>query len=328
MRNPYRDLHSTRKSRFYVEEAVTDDEKLSKRIERQRSRWGDFYGFMFSDDARQLLPFGHGLDDGFTARAEPSDARLDELIRLSLVSGYGTPRTLEDGITRCVEHLGQQLLEADTFFEIDYLTEHLHAASRPVAFRLGWIPLGTVDRYRGNQIQYVPAEWGDTRTRRGIHYVDLEEKQLVSVALPRPQRSKLRRFRKVMLAAEGQQSTPHLMLREGSSAFDQGEFRSLLASAFLTGTSDVGWSARGLFSDEMLDPYIVWRHLQFEGFKIHLRDAALAGINEMLSRAGEVLNFAAQLSFTGLTTLNDIARAQSDLKAGTKPLTELLRIHA
>jgi len=105
MRNPHRDLHSQRRSYFYIREAAEGEPKLIKHVERRRTRWPGFYGYMFGEDARQLLPFGRGLDDGFSARIDPHDDRVQELAQESLITPYGAPNTLEDGVRHCLEHL-------------------------------------------------------------------------------------------------------------------------------------------------------------------------------------------------------------------------------
>jgi hypothetical protein len=60
----------------------------------------------------------------------------------------------------------------------------------------------------------------------------------------------------------------------------------------------VGWAGRGVFDEQMLDPDIIWRHLQFQRLKISIRDPGLTGLNQMLDRAGDVLGFEARLQLT------------------------------
>jgi hypothetical protein len=66
-----------------------------------------------------------------------------------------------------------------------------------------------------------------------------------------------------------------------------------MAQEFLRGTRSVGWAGRGVFDEQMLDPDIIGRHLQFERLKISIRDPGLTGLNQMLDRVGDVLGFEA-----------------------------------
>ena len=75
------------------------------------------------------------------------------------------------------------------------------------------------------------------------------------------------------------------------------------------------------------NPYIIWRHLQFHRLKISIRKAGLAGLNQMLDRAGDVFGFEARLQLTGLVTTIDIDQAEADLESGSRPLIDILRIH-
>jgi len=118
------------------------------------------------------------------------------------------------------------------------------------------------------------------------------------------------------------------MLTPPRSPFNLARFKSQMAQEFLRGTRSVGWAGRGVFDEQMLDPYIVWTHLQFQCLKISIRDAGLAGLNQMLDRAGDVLGFEARLQLTGLVTTIDIDQVEADLESGSGPLIDILRIHA
>jgi hypothetical protein len=298
---------------------------------------------MFSEDLRDLLPFGHGLDDGFSAEIVPPNDEVYEMVLKSLTSMHRPASTLEDGVRHYLEEVTQELLEGQTLFEIDFLSspanvkvdtgaasqaDDAETATPPVAFRIGWIPSGTVVKRRGRYIQYVPSDLGEGHTNRGLHYVNLEEQNLVFVELPRKHRAALRRARTVMQAVDAQQATPQKMLKSPVSGFHHDRFKLQLAQEILRSTRVLGWASRGLYDEHMLDPYTVWRHLQFQRFKVSVRDAGLAGLDQMLDRAGAVLGFKARLQLTGLVTTNDIDQAEADLEAGSRRLTHLLGIHA
>jgi hypothetical protein len=48
----------------------------------------------------------------------------------------------------------------------------------------------------------------------------------------------------------------------------------------------------------------------------------------MLDRAGDVLGFEARLQLTGLVTTIDNDQAEADLESGSRPLIDILGMHA
>ncbi|MEX3654318.1 hypothetical protein ABFW14_03705 [Mycolicibacterium fortuitum] len=305
---------------------------------------------MLIEDGHRILPFGRGLDDGFTAQVLPADVRTEELVLNALVSAHGRVNRLEDGVRNCVEQLSQELIEGKVVFEVEYFYEadtvdddspnsapslttdtgatDDQSRTRPVAFQLGWITPGTLGKKWGRQIQYVPAQFGEKQSARGLHFVELDSANLVTVDLSRRTRRALERARTVLAAAADQDATPYKFVRAADAAFDMDRFKAERAKLVLRGTKDVGWGGRGLFDEHMLDPYQIWRHLRFERFKVEVRDAALGGINEMLRCAGARMGFEAKLDLQGLITGDDLDEAEAALRQGSKPLIDLIRIRA
>jgi hypothetical protein len=61
------------------------------------------------------------------------------------------------------------------------------------------------------------------------------------------------------------------MLTPPGSPFNLARFTSQMAQGSLRGTRSVGWADRGAFDEQMLDPYIIWTHPQFQRLKISIR---------------------------------------------------------
>lgn len=348
MRDPHNGLRSTRRSLAYIPDDDPDP-KLRKYIEKHRTRWTGSLGYMFSEDIGHLLPFGHGLDDGFTARLVPENQDVHDLVLSSLRTFNGTPRTLVDGARSCLEDLGKHLISGSTIFEVEYLYTNSEAVQGdcqpptgntdiqdqqpesetgelPVAFRIGWIAPGTVCKRLRRYIQYVPAEFADGHTIRGLHYRELDRNNLVSIDLGWRHKAALRRSHAVMEADDKYDATPYMMLKASISEFDIDRFKVERAQSVLRGTRDIGWSARTLFDEHMLDPYMIWRRLQFQRLKISIRDAALAALNRMLTQAGERMGFEAQLQIEGLISQADVDDAEAALKDGSRPLLDLISL--
>ena len=76
---------------------------------------------MLSEDLSHALPYGRGLDNGFTVTVRADDAQVEDLIRQALPSFYGPARTLRDGVRTFVEDAVQTVLFGPATYEIDYL---------------------------------------------------------------------------------------------------------------------------------------------------------------------------------------------------------------
>jgi len=60
------------------------------------------------------------------------------------------------------------------------------------------------------------------------------------------------------------------MLTPPRSPFNLARFKSKMAQEFLRSTRSVGWAGRGVFDEQMLDPYMIWRHRHFPRLKISI----------------------------------------------------------
>lgn len=328
MRDPHRGLRSHRRTQFYIREAAENDANLIDRLNRlQRNQlsWDNFYGHMFTEDAEQILPWEDDPDSGFSVAIEPYNSDIEDLITDGLNSPSGPSSRLETAVRYHLSWIADMMLRGQAVYEIDLLSD---ADGRKVAFRTGWIPQGSIDKRRGRYIQYVPEALGEGRKHKGCYYVQLEEEKLIWTQLPRPMRNTLRRAASTLAEASVQQSTPSNMLLTRVHEFKLKQFKDKQAREVLSVTKDLGWHARWLFDDQMTSPYIAWRHLEFQRFKILLRDAGIASLNRALALAGMAIGFEAQVVLRGAIAESDIDRAQDELWAGNRPLSELLTMHA
>ncbi|AFC52215.1 hypothetical protein MPRI_25760 [Mycobacterium paraintracellulare] len=328
MRDPHQGLRSHRRTQFYIREAAGNDADLVdrlNRLQRDQLQWGNFYGHMFTEDAEQILPWGDHPDSGFSVSIEPYNSDVEELITDGLISPTGPSSRLETAVRYHLSWIADMMLRGQAVYEIDLLSD---ADRKKVAFRTGWIPQGTIDKRNRRYIQYVPEELGEGRKHKGCYYVELDEDMLIWTQLPRSMRSTLRRAASTLAEASVQQSTPSAMLHARVQEFNLKQFKDKQAREVLSATRDLGWHARWLFDEQMTSPYIVWRHLEFQRFKLSIRDAGIASLNRALALAGGEIGFKARLVLHGAITAHDVDRAQNELRAGSRPLTELLSMHA
>lgn len=87
----------------------------------------------------------------------------------------------------------------------------------------------------------------------------------------------------------------------------------------------IGWNARGLARDEMLEFYGLRRQLIFERFKVELRNSIVDTINKGLKIAGGRMRFEGQIRVSGLPTIPDVENAIGQLDSGSKPFGEILK---
>jgi hypothetical protein len=328
VRDPHRNLRSQRCTRFYTPEAAENDANLIKRLnrlQRGQPRWGNFYGRMFTEDAEQILPWGDDPDSGFSVSLEPHSRQIEDLVTDGLTSPTGPSSRLETAVRYHLSWTADMMLRGPAVYEVDLLSD---ADGKKVAFRTGWIPQGSIDKRKGRYIQYVPEELGEGRKYKGCYYIQLDDDNLIWTRFPRPMRTTLRRVASTLAAASAQQSTPSVMLHSRVREFDLNKFKDEQAREVLSATKDLGWHARWAFDEQMTSPYTVWRHLEFQRFKISIRDAGIASLNRTLALAGAAIGFDTRLVLHGAITALDIDQAQRELQAGCRPLTDMIQMHA
>ncbi|MDR2293853.1 MAG: hypothetical protein LBE05_01405 [Microbacterium sp.] len=316
-------LISTRSSRAVYDETVEDDPALTALLDDDEDE--SFYLRMLSDDLSHVLPYGRDLDNGFTVTVQADDAQVEDLIRQALPSLYGPARTLRDGVRTFVEDAVRTLLFGPATYEIDYLCP-ADNGDQPVAFRIERVEPRTLSERGGKAIQYVPAALSALTTPDGLHYLPLESENLVHIDIDPEMRRLVSSVATVLRAAAAEQFVSVDMLTNAGAAgasFSVEEHRSATQRLLLTATREIGWTGRNLFTDEMLEPYVLWRELRFRRFQLRFRHAALAGLQATIVKAGQQLGFKAELTYSGLISLGDIEQAESDLRTGARSLSAI-----
>lgn len=320
------DLTSTRRSKSYY---VLPEEEPALYARLHDDRGGEgYYGSMFHQDASHVLPFGRGLDDGFSVRISGADVpEVRRLIAEALPTQYPQVNLVE-AIDQFFENVAARMIGyPPATFEIDYLFEGETEGQRPVAFRIEPLDPGCIDRYRGNPIQYVPRDMGTATRRSGLSFVKLDPALLVTFELPKQRAREVSGVVRVLSRASELQSAEFKMTQESMvrpTDYDPSAHNRVTGELLLEATRSVGWTMRDLYKDDVLDPYAVWRRLQFKRFRIELRDCILSTLNDTLVTVGERLGFEAQLSIEGVATASSVDEAEADLTAGARSIQELL----
>jgi hypothetical protein len=326
-RNPD-DLVSTRKSRWYYIDGI-DDARLQAQL-RSGPTGDGYYEHMLIEDASHLLPFGRGLDDGFRAEVTGTDAkRAESLVCDSLPTQYD--RTyLADALREFMQRTAQLIVGYESaIYEIDYLVDPANPTAPPVAFRFEPLQVGSVEHVGRRILQYVPVSMAEKVRRNGLGYVELERERVVRFDLPKDIERDARRSVRFLASASEQHRAEFALVEQSMrerTDYDASEHHRMSGELLLEATRPIGWNARGLYSDHVLDPYSVWRQLQFKRFKIRLRDSILTRLNEALIVVGGRVGFEAQVELLDVPTLADIDAAEADLRDGRRPLADLIAV--
>lgn len=271
---------------------------------------------MFVDDVRNgVLPWPrHSL---FRARLEgPGADRVERLIAAG-TRGDDLTETVHELIRKIV---ATQLRSRDTRFELDLL--HASASSTDVvAIRLHPLLPGSLELRGGELVQYLPTQWAATGE------VTLDPSRIVAFALPEPLERRVDYVLSSLARIGFGNSMAFLQVQQRMAGRYDVPFEAFAVAerrVVAVVTADVGWSARGMLSEDELDPAMIWRRLRFLDFCIPLRDAAVTEINRHLVVFSGELGGEASLVLENVPAAADIERARAALEAGTVPLTTLL----
>jgi len=229
---------------------------------------------------------------------------------------------LGPGLCDFVHDCGQIVMAyGRAVYEIVYLSEA--AGTAPSAFRFESIHSGTVVRVGNGFVQRVPTSVAEAE---GVP----EELPLPSdrLLIFEPKVYADRKVRRVLelLGILGAQLIPDFVFEERMQGpFDFSVYRRSQKEAVAAATQAVGWNARGLLTDDLLEHYWMQRHLMFEEFKMQLRDEILVSLGEGLERVGRVMGFSAQLEVSGLPTAADVAIARTALMEGKGSFKDIVR---
>jgi hypothetical protein len=90
-------------------------------------------------------------------------------------------------------------------------------------------------------------------------------------------------------------------------------------------TKLIGWNARQIPDDVFTtEYYYIHRFLLFERFKLQVRESILEALNDAITRAGKILNFASQIVMEGLPTLTFIQESRKALEQGSKKFNDIM----
>lgn len=303
------------------------DPDLSPQLSRVVSapQRNGFHESIFARELGWLLPYDRDEETNFTVRLETEDPEIDELFLDSLPTYY-PPRSLRDGVREFADDCVQRLIYGPVALEVELFTKADGAPARE--FAIHYLRAGTVHLRRGLPIQLVPGKAPSSKKNyRGHPYVNLDPSTLVIIDIGPRERAIIEHSLRTFGLVDSQQFLAVDVLTDRKNrhiGFDAEEHRRQLQIILLRETRQLGWtnSLEGI----ALDPYKVWRHLQFARLQIGMRTTILSGLQKAIDKAGVRNGFKAELRVGGVLELDAVIAAERALEIGDASIASLLRL--
>lgn len=282
------------------------------------------YMHMFPQDlSLGIMPIG-----GRTIRADfkISITPANKLAQSIIAHGLGANTnsgTLSEGVCSIFKTVSASLCFFDyCIYEIGFLEDR--ESNTIVGFEL--IPLNHSQIYErdGQMFQCVPS---GVAMEKGVPELILLPKEELIVFKPPLEYDKPLQDVRSNLSRLDKLHSPLLSLRAMKEEFhyDLNAHDRSMKLALIEAVRPIGWNARGTFNDCVTSYYLLRLMVTFEKFKIELRRAMLATINNGLSRIGDKLGFEAKIEIKGLPMRVDISDALRKLDFGETAFTEVIK---
>ena len=300
---------------------------IDKRGIPNRSKYfQQLYTHMFIEDVKLgIMPIGGRTHKKqFTIALEPSDPNWVQIVESALSPDeyhHGLASEVCDFVSQCAVEL---LLFDSSTFEIVYLSEQ--KSGKLAGFEFVHINPVTIVQKGNTLLQVLPNELAAKLGKPG--QIELKPERIIAFHLPCGFRDKMDELME-LLSILSSPVAPDFYMKEMASRSIKTPYevkthiynhKVALASA----TKLYGWNARLIFQEEVLEYYLIHRSLQFEQFRIELRDTILETLNQGIKRAGGQLGFDTQIIVNGLPTLNDVKIADDHLQKGDLRFAEIL----
>jgi len=282
---------------------------------------------LIEDVYTQVFPIGgQSKNEAFKVQLSPPSGTLTALVASALNSRdrgwrHELPSALADFFHECSQSL---ITFGEVVYEIVYFSNpEDHKVAK---FELQKVRPFTIKRHRGQLVQIIPQEV--VLQRKAPPFIPLREDHMLVFSLP----AKLRRTLDTTLeslAVLSRKLMPEFAMRDfvhAASKYHYDSANQIQAQklALAEAGKQIGWNARALLYDDLLEFYFFERQLRFERFKVVLRTLIRDTLNRGLHLIGEKMGFRAQLVVEGLPTISDVERAERDLKSGSKPFGKIL----
>jgi hypothetical protein len=274
---------------------------------------GDYKGelFMFLRDMHQgIMPYSRVRDDSYSAKLSPNNPDLEQVITQAL-SERGTRHQLREGVEDFIRRATQSLFfYTETFYEL--------SCERDAEGNITKIEL---------YFQIIPwsaAKHG--RIKAGIHRVPKEK--ILHIAFPKELGGK-RGLRKILkrLASISNTVIPDFQMeamgKNENSGFNLERYTKGKYIEIAQRTRRLGWNQRRTQDNEILEYYMVHRHLRFADSQARLREHILKKVNQALN--GAVINAEVEIIVENLLSIEDVKSEVELLGKGDLKFVEQIK---
>lgn len=256
--------------------------------------------------------------------------QVEEDINLALSRSDSRLHNLEEAaasfIRECVSTI---MYQGEATYEIVNYTDEVE----PKIFfsKLENVPNKIIKFFGGQSFQILPKmeDFGDNLPR----FKKITKGKIVVFKLPKSYRASYKTWRS-QLNTIGKDGVHNLYskalnepdyhkkesLKQKINTTDGFKFSRL---AELSATNSIGWDARDFPSKYLQEYFSLVRFLRFERFKLKLRNSILDIINNNLGRLISDPAYTGKLEFHGLSTVEDIEKAEKDLREGKREFNDI-----
>jgi hypothetical protein len=283
---------------------------------------------LIEDIQTRIIPFAWGSGkESFKIELAPTSKAVEAIVAAGLTTrDRGPYRELQSAVCDFVRECAQSVLTfGEAAYEIVYKSKP--ATQEIVGFELESIRPLTVKRRGQEFVQTVPQVIAE---RKGSpSRITLGADDVVVFQVPAQMRNYLEEVLDSLVVLS-EKLMPEFALKSLAEAgskyhYDSGDQVRAQKLALAEAGKGIGWNARGLFGDDMLEFYVLRRQLRFEHFKIEFRNSIVDRLNAALRIAGKRMGFTGQIQIDGLPKLSDVETAVRELEYGTKPFGEILK---
>lgn len=319
-RNP--ENKSSQKSVFYHLDMFGEEDPF---LPKRPNYFHESYPSMLIEDITTwLIPYRMSKDNGLKISIDTTTPQIEDLIIRGMGEGE-YDRNLKEATREFFRECAQMMMAyKEAIYEIVYYTNSND--EKVFEFNFALIHPLTLFKRGPRLFQFVPPK---IAKERGVSQnILLPSDQILTFKLPQSVGDKFDDMLK-RLSVLGNQLVPEFILQEQFEGkqipFDSTTHIRTEKMALAEAVKIIGWNARGLFGEEILEYYWMYRELLFRKFVIELRESILATLNKGLKIAGQTVGFSAQIKIEGLPTIKEVTEAFEQLKRGDLSFEEIMK---
>lgn len=304
------------------------------------------YTHMFIEDLHLgIMPIGwQPKRYNFKCELKPSSDEIEKLIINGLPTYHGTPYYFTEAICDFVEEATHILsYYGRAFYEIVYVYEGAKK-DKIKGFQLISISDNNIKNSLGFYWQYIPKEVMEYRLRErriiGGSADNQEEKRLIWLpqnsifSLDFPRRLGGRMQLKSILSNlrwASQETVPKFYMKDMEvqkqpKGYDFTTYRDNQDIFVLKLTKRLGWPARSLSSDKLLEFYTRYRYLKFARTQAVLREYIINKLNILLCKLGKTIGFKAKIVISNCISSEQLEKSMNDLIDGKLQFSEVVKL--